>query len=424
MVRIKKLIGIILTVVIAAGLAVVFPVGKTRETYATAEQGKCLGVDVSNHNGKIDWAKAKAGGVEFAIIRIGWGDDLKNQDDPLAEYNMQQCEKLGIPYGVYIYSYATSTAEVDSEIAHTLRMIQGHDPELGIWFDMEDADSYKERHNFNPYTHGAQLTEFCVRYVKGIKAKGYTDVGVYANPDYFNNVLDYKKIAAEGMIWLAFWGNNPERYGFPYDIWQYSSDGSIAGGTGRFDMNWIMADSPLFAKVADIIGKVDEYTRAGDAPLSAGDINGDGTISLSDMTRVKMHILGRLLLKGDAFTCADVNKDNKITLADLTLMKKHILGRIDLTVLEQENPVAGKQSGSEETLNSDTVIPEGNSELPPAEVPEEEIVVDEGTVDETADETVKEETVTEKTETEAAEPGGGVSGEDPESEGPAGLTEK
>ena len=375
--KIKKLIGIIVIAAIAAGLAVVLPVGKTTETYATVEAGRCLGIDVSNHNGVIDWAKAKAGGVEFAIIRIGWGDDYTNQDDPLAEYNMQQCERLGIPYGVYIYSYALSTSEVDSEVAHTLRVIQGHNPQLGIWFDMEDADYYKMNHNFNPYTHGAQLTDFCVRYVRAIRARGYTDVGVYANPDYFNNVLDYNKIAAEGMIWLAFWGNNPERYGFPYDMWQYSSDGTVSGNSGRFDMNWVYAGSPLFTKIVSVSGRTDEYTRPEGAAILYGDVNGDGVISLSDMSKAKMHILGRLVLKGDAFTCADVNRDNKISLADLTLMKKHILRRIDLTLLEPENPGDGNEKEAPELNNS------VSDEVSDAGLPEETVEAADGETAET-----------------------------------------
>lgn len=332
MVRVKKLIGLLLITLMLVVAVIAIPMGTEKETYATIAAGRFGGIDVSNHNGVIDWAKAKANGVEFAIIRIGWGDDYKNQDDPNAEYNMQQCERFGIPYGVYIYSYALSTAEVDSEIAHTIRMIKGHNPTLGIWFDMEDADAYKARHNFNPYTHGKQLTDFCVRYVNGMKARGYSDVGVYANPDYFINVLDYNKINNAGMIWLAFWGSRPEQYGFGFDMWQYSATGTVNGLKGHFDMNYILPGSPLFTRVAAMPNKVEEFYRASGVQIVYGDVNGDSNISLSDLTRTKMHILGRLVLKGDAYTCADVNKDGKITLSDLTLMKQHILKRIDLTL--------------------------------------------------------------------------------------------
>lgn len=362
MVRVKKLISLILIALLLIAAVAAFPFGEKQEAYATIAAGRFLGIDVSNHNGVINWSTAKANGVEFAIIRIGWGDDLYNQDDPNAEYNMQQCERLGIPYGVYIYSYALSTAEVDSEIAHTIRMIKGHNPTLGIWFDMEDADAYKERHNFSPYTHGSQLTDFCVRYVRGMKARGYSNVGVYANPDYFINVLNYNRINNEGLIWLAFWGSRPEQYGFGFDMWQYSSSGTINGLSGRFDMNYILAGSPLFSKVAAMPNHVEEFYRTAGVPIVYGDVNGDSNISLSDLTRTKMHILGRLILKGDAFTCADVNKDGKVTLSDLTMMKQHILKRIDLTLPEEPapepdptepEPTVNEESSSEQTTQSD-----------------------------------------------------------------------
>ena len=172
LIRVKKTVGFLLTLIISAVFLLSVPAGNARFAYATAEEGKSVGVDVSAYNGKINWAKAKSEGIEFAIIRIGWGDDLKNQDDDMAAYNMQQCEKYGIPYGVYIYSYALSKREVDSEVEHTIRMIKGHDPQLGIWFDMEDADAYKYNNDFNPYTHGKQLTNFCLRFLRKMKEKG------------------------------------------------------------------------------------------------------------------------------------------------------------------------------------------------------------------------------------------------------------
>ena len=65
------------------------------------------GIDVSVHNGEIDWVKVKADGIDFAIIRCGYGQNQTNQDDSRWEYNVSECERLGIPYGVYLYSYAT-----------------------------------------------------------------------------------------------------------------------------------------------------------------------------------------------------------------------------------------------------------------------------------------------------------------------------
>lgn len=89
------------------------------------------GIDVSQYQGKIDWEKVKNDGVDFAIIRLGFGMDLEKQDDKYAIYNMTECERLGIPYGVYMFSYATEVGGekgVVSEIAHTLRLLEKRNP--------------------------------------------------------------------------------------------------------------------------------------------------------------------------------------------------------------------------------------------------------------------------------------------------------
>ena len=100
-------------------------------------------IDVSSHDGLIDWNSVDEH-IEGVIIRIGYGSDYVSQDDKQAIRNMDACERFGIPYGVYIYSYALNMQDVESEIEHTLRMIQGRNPVRGVWFDMEDADGYKE----------------------------------------------------------------------------------------------------------------------------------------------------------------------------------------------------------------------------------------------------------------------------------------
>lgn len=247
--RIKK-IGISLLAFLLFCAAFLSPIGPGKQNvYAAPAKGYFTGIDVSNHNGTINWSAAKAGGIDFAIIRIGWGDDLTYQDDVLAERNMRECERLGIPYGVYIYSYALTKNEVYSEALHTIRMIRGHYPALGVWFDMEDADNYKKNHNFSPYTHGAQLTEFCLDYISYMKNAGYHRVGVYANPDYFWNVLNYNKISSQGWIWIAHW--NTDKPAFDGAVWQYSAEGRVNGNSGVFDMNRIYQGSPLYSTVLE-----------------------------------------------------------------------------------------------------------------------------------------------------------------------------
>jgi len=320
-------------------VAVLFLNGTKTQVFAIDNQKRALGVDVSVYNGDIDWEAAKNAGLDFAIIRIGYGDDFENQDDKKAIQNMIGCEAAGVPYGVYIYSYALTEAEVDSEIAHTLRMISGYNPQLGIWFDMEDADSYKNKHGMNPYTHGEQLTNFCIRYINGIKKAGYSIVGVYANYDYFNNVLDYDLLCENGYIWYAHWGISEPK--MTCDMWQYTNLGSIKGipatseGT---DMDIIYPDSPLYSIVAgkqkeesSVEPSIEEPSTNPETPTyHRGDVNGDGEIDIIDLAIIKKSILGKTTLTGEKATRADVNNDGNIDIIDLAQVKKHILKKINL----------------------------------------------------------------------------------------------
>ncbi len=193
------------------------------------------GIDVSVHNGKLDWNKLKAQGVEFAIIRIGYGSDSKSQDDSRAEYNMTECERLNIPYGVYLYSYALNINQVESEVDHTLRMIKGRKVELGVFYDMEDADGYKAKNGINVYKDRALLTNLCIKYCESIERAGYK-TGVYANYDYFKNVL-YIDQLRKWSVWLAQW--SVSKPAIECDLWQYTSDETFNGVSGRFDANYL-----------------------------------------------------------------------------------------------------------------------------------------------------------------------------------------
>ena len=192
------------------------------------EQAK--GIDVSYYQGKIDWDAVKASDVKFAIIRIGYGDNATNQDDSLATYNLNECERLGIPYGVYMLSYAMDdsdgTAEVhaQSEIEHMERMLQGRNPQLGVFLDIEAA-SYKNIKNFDPYSAAGRkkVTSIAKMIMDGFTKAGYT-AGIYANQDYFNKVLIQSELA--DYKWIATTDQDVCPSG-NWVMWQYSKTGKI-----------------------------------------------------------------------------------------------------------------------------------------------------------------------------------------------------
>ena len=96
------------------------------------------GIDVSHNQGVIDWKRVKADGVDFAIIRCGFGMNQINQDDTQWFNNVKGCEQNNIPYGVYLYSYADTIAKAKSEAAHVLRLVKGHRLSYPIYYDLED----------------------------------------------------------------------------------------------------------------------------------------------------------------------------------------------------------------------------------------------------------------------------------------------
>ena len=97
------------------------------------------GIDVSYRQGDIDWEKVKnSGQVDFAIIRCGFGMNETKQDDSKWKYNSSECERLGIPYGVYLYSYADTVAKAKSEANHVIRLIKGKKLSYQIFYDMEE----------------------------------------------------------------------------------------------------------------------------------------------------------------------------------------------------------------------------------------------------------------------------------------------
>lgn len=196
------------------------------------------GIDVSEHNGTIDWEKVKADGIDFAIIRCGYGSDDTNQDDDQWARNVAECERLGIPYGVYLYSYANTLQKAESEAQHVLRLLQGHSPSFPIYYDLEDI--LVERLSSSMKGQIAQI--FCDK----IAAAGYK-VGIYSNLNWWTNFL--KDPAFNNTSWSKWVAqyNSTCDYTGEYDMWQCTSVGRVDGignGNGNVDLNfWLDANA-------------------------------------------------------------------------------------------------------------------------------------------------------------------------------------
>ena len=196
-------------------------------------------IDVSEHNGVIDWETVK-NHIDGAIIRCGYGQDMASQDDKQWTRNVSECERLGIPYGVYLYSYAKNIASAQSEARHVLRLIEGRKLSYPVYFDMEQ-----------PGTEGVAVAN-AKAFGDIIEAAGYW-CGVYYNPDWHNRVV--KGQLDRFVRWGASYGRNDgqkhenHKPNFGEDIWQYTSVGHIPGISGNVDLNVCYRDYP-----AEILG--------------------------------------------------------------------------------------------------------------------------------------------------------------------------
>lgn len=191
-------------------------------------------IDVSEHNGTINWEQVKPH-IDGAIIRCGYGMDIASQDDKQWSRNAAECERLGIPYGVYLYSYATNADKARSEAQHVLRLIKGHKLSYPVYYDLEQAG-----------IEGAAVANAKI-FGDIIEAAGYW-CGVYYNRDWHNRVI--KGQLDRFTRWGAGYGTNNGQAqanykpGFGEDIWQYSSVGSVTGVSGDVDVNKCYRDFP------------------------------------------------------------------------------------------------------------------------------------------------------------------------------------
>ena len=193
------------------------------------------GIDVSEFQGKIDWEKVKNAGIEFAILRCGYGMDFSNQDDVEYERNANECERLGIPYGVYLMSYANTVEKARSEAEHVLRLIEGRKISLGVWYDIEDNGTSGA---INKETLTNIINTFC----NTIKNAGHR-VGVYASLNWLENKIE-KTIKDNYDIWVAQYYSKCEYEG-KYIMWQHTSSGKVNGISTNVDMNILYEDLPV-----------------------------------------------------------------------------------------------------------------------------------------------------------------------------------
>lgn len=196
-----------------------------------------FGIDVSEHNGVLDWKKIKAAGVQYAIIRGGYG---RHAVDGQFHANIAGALAQNIPVGVYWFSYALNASAAAEEAQKCLETMKGYQVTLPVFFDFEyDTVRYAQQQGvaLGRLAFNDHAAAFC----EAVKAAGYTP-GVYFNYDYYNRFVDRSRLGGY-VQWYAQYASKADISG--HDIWQYSSSGTIPGMSCRFDFNTLYNEALL-----------------------------------------------------------------------------------------------------------------------------------------------------------------------------------
>lgn len=198
-----------------------------------------FGIDVSEHQGEINWEIVKDK-ISFAILRLGWIGNKENHTiDKYFERNYNECKRLGIPVGIYVFNYCNSVENVTNGALWTILQLQNKEIDLPVYIDMEDEETQKVKlHTVGKET----LTEIVKKFNSIMEANGYW-AGVYANRNWFDNYLNKDEIKSRYTTWIAHFGVEDTYYQGEYDMLQYSKIGKLDGiSDNTVDFNLMYRD--------------------------------------------------------------------------------------------------------------------------------------------------------------------------------------
>lgn len=271
------------------------------------------GIDISIWQGyNVDFNKVKAAGINFVILRAGYGKYI-SQKDPTFEGNYKRAKAAGLNVGAYWYSYAQTEADAKQEADVFMQAIKGKTFEMPLYFDLE------ERSQFNKGTaFCSKITEiFC----GALEKAGYF-AGLYISRSPLQQYIS-ASTAKKYALWIAEY-NSKCNYNGSYGMWQNTSTFRVNGTSGNIDHDFCYVDYPAIIKGGGFNGfpkpkkqeetkktepaKVEEKKHEADKPkteskptasteFERGDVNGDGKINVTDLARLAAHIKGKKPLK-------------------------------------------------------------------------------------------------------------------------------
>ena len=268
------------------------------------------GLDLSKHNGTVDFNTIKNSGNDFVILRCGYG--VNGTKDPKFEEYYNQAKAAGLKVGAYYYSYALNVTGAKAEANNCLSYIQGKQFEMPVYIDMEDADLYKLK-NGMPNNH--TLNDICNEFCKILESKGYY-AGVYASKSWFDTKLtsigNYTK-------WIARYGTNDgtKQFDYPnYGMYQFTSAYKINGKV--FDRNYCYVDFTSAIKNNGLngYGSIDVPRETVSSETWKGNLN-------YYLNNERVGAWQKAMNKG--FNTNELSVDNKFGIASQNFAKNHIL---------------------------------------------------------------------------------------------------
>ncbi len=213
-----------------------------------------LGLDVSEHQGQIDWQKVKAAGMEFAMIRLGYRGYSEGVicADSRARTNLEQAREAGLAIGAYFYSQAISIEEAQQEAEWVVEFLGDTQLDLPVVFDWEYVDQQARTGQMS----GRQVTACALAFCQAVEEAGYSPM-VYFNLDLAGRLLDLEALEPYGF-WLAQY---QDALTFPYEVamWQYTSQGEVDGISEHVDLNLLFLEA-ISPKVKQSLGATTQKT--------------------------------------------------------------------------------------------------------------------------------------------------------------------
>lgn len=244
--KIKKKFIFILAAILLLAVVVSVVISATNDVtdkpqFFTGDSEYVSGIDVSHHNGDIDWETVSQN-TDFAIVRVGYRGYTEGSlaEDTYYKENLKGANKADIPTGVYFYSQATTVEEAREEASYVLSLIRGYDVSLPVFIDYEYAFNKDGMHDgrlFNAKLSPSEAADIINAFCEKINKGGHY-AGLYSSSSVLNNEIKTSKLNSNIYIWVADY-NKSVKYKGDYDLWQYTKTGKCDGIKSKYtDLNY------------------------------------------------------------------------------------------------------------------------------------------------------------------------------------------